>query len=209
MNKQRDFLDGKKIALEKLEKAKNNCKVDQDILPILNIINSSDKFYTSSSCYGRIVVLEIPKIGDKKNARFLGKWHRPIIYDELVSAFKNAKKGQIWILAQSPIIHLIAKTTNDADRILKVAYSCGFKHSGYKSLENKYVVEICSTERLDAPIGQDSEVFCKENYLKLLMNISNQILEKSKIKLDNFESKIKKHLSSDKSTNNSGKDERK
>ena len=161
--KERDFLENKKIALKKLEKAKNEKQVDEGIIRILDIINKTDNYYTSSSCFGRIVLLEIPRIGDKKNAKFLGKWHRKIKTEELLEALNKAEKGQLWFLAQSSIIHLSAKTIEAADKILKIAYSCGFKHSGFKTIENNIVVEICSTERLDAPVGMDKKIFCNND----------------------------------------------
>ena len=144
MSAESDFLENKKNALQKLKMARSEKKVDVGILPILDIINSSDDYYTSSSCYGRIVLLELPAIGDKKNAKFVGKWHRTVNADEVTSSLENAKTGQLWLLAQSSIIHIGAKTNEAADKILKIAYSCGFKHSGFKSIENRYVVEICS-----------------------------------------------------------------
>ena len=189
--KERDFLENKKIALKKLEKAKNEKQVDEGIIRILDIINKTDNYYTSSSCFGRIVLLEIPRIGDKKNAKFLGKWHRKIKTEELLEALNKAEKGQLWFLAQSSIIHLSAKTIEAADKILKIAYSCGFKHSGFKTIENNIVVEICGTERLDAPVGMDKKIFCNNNHLDLLVNISNEIIDKSNKKLNKFEEKLK------------------
>ena len=201
MNIERDFLDGKNTALSKLEKAKKENKVDKGIISILNMINKSDNYYTTSSCYGRIVLLEIPNIGNKKEAIFLGKWHRTINLDELTLASKYSKKGQIWLLSQSPIIHIVSKTFDDADRILKLAILCGFKNSGIKSLGKKIVVELCSTERLDVPVGLDGLLYCNNDHLELLINISNEILEKSSIKLDKLGRVLKKDLSTHKSTN--------
>ena len=191
MNLEQDFLEGKKSALKKLEKACSSGEVDSGILPILDIINRTDDYFTSSSCFGRIVVLEIPIIGDKKNANFLGKWHREVNYDELVNSIKRGNTGQIWLLSQSPVIHIISKTPESADRLLKTAVSSGFKHSGLKSFGKKNVVEICSTERLDAPIGKDGIVFCNEDHLRLLLDISNEIIKKSTQKLKRLEKSLK------------------
>ena len=124
-----------------------------------------DRYYTSSSCYGRIVLLEIPGIGDKKNAVFLGKWHRKISSDEILQSITKANKGLLWILAQSPIIHIGAKTVKAADKMLKTSISCGFKNSGIKSFEKNTIVEIVSTERLDSPVGSDGILFCNNDYL--------------------------------------------
>ena len=194
MNLEKDFLDGKKIALEKLSKAKNENKADEKILPILDIINRSDDYYTSSSCAGRIVLLEIPGIGDKKNAKFLGKWHRIIQPEEILSSMKNAKTGQLWLLAQSPILHIAAKTSVAADRMVKTAVASGFKHSGLKSIVGKIVVEICSTERLDSPIGMNGVLFCDDEYLQLLVDIANDVINKSTKKLYRFKNKIKENF---------------
>lgn len=201
MNIEKDFLDSKKSVLTKLKKAKKENKVDSGILPIINIINLSEDYYTSSSCFGRIVLLEIPSIGNKKEAKFLGKWHRTINVDELISASKKAENGQLWLLAQSPIIHIVAKTNNSADKILKIAIACGLKNSGIKSIGQKVVVEICSTERLDSPVGKDRVFFCNQEHLNLLVNISNKIMKKSTLKLQKFKEKIQKDLSTHKSTN--------
>jgi tRNA wybutosine-synthesizing protein 3 len=195
MNREKDFLDGKKNALEHLTKAIDLKQVDSGIQPILNIINNSDEYYTTSSCFGRIVLLEIPTIGNKKEAKFLGKWHRPIELNDLLIAIKNAKEGQIWVLSQSPIIHIATFSDNAAEKILKVAIACGFKNSGIKSIGKRIVIEILSTERLDAPIGKNGKVFCNNEYLYLLVKISNEIIEKSTLKLKKLEEKLRKDIS--------------
>jgi len=74
--------------------------------------------------------------------------------------------------------------------MVKAAIACGFKNSGLKSLGKKIVVEICSTERLDAPIGRDGNLFCNEEYLRLLIEIANEVFEKSNEKLTRFEKKL-------------------
>jgi tRNA wybutosine-synthesizing protein 3 len=200
MNTERNFLTGKHNAILKLKKAKEENKVDYGIQSILDIINEYNQYYTSSSCFGRIVLLEIPSIGDKKEAKFLGKWHRMIDIDDLINGSRNAKTGQIWFLSQSPIIHVVAKSNDDAEKLLKNAIACGFKNSGLKSLGKKIVVEVCSTERLDAPIGDNGIIFCKDDHLELLVKTSNEIMNKSTLKLQKLEQKLKKDLNTYKTT---------
>ena len=200
MSKEKEFLDAKEKALNSLEKAKNENKVDKGIKAILDIINKSDDYYTSSSCAGRIALIELPHLGDKKGAEFLGKWHRKIEPSEIDGAAKKAKTGMLWLLAQSPILHIGANTNDISDSLLKTAISCGFKNSGLKSTGRKIIVEICSTERLDSPIGKDGKLFCNEEYLNLLVNISNEIMDRSSLKLHRFEEKLEKYLSTLKTT---------
>lgn len=189
--KDRDFFSNKKQTLNKLEEAKKEKLVDEGIIPILDDLNKSDDYYTSSSCYGRIVLLELPEIGDKKSAVFLGRWHRKIKIDDVFSALeKSSSKGQLWFLAQSPIIHIYARTLESADLLIKKAASCGFKHSGFKSSEKNIIVEIASTERLDCPVGLDGKFYCNEDFVKLLVDISNQIFDKSVLKLEKLEKNL-------------------
>ena len=190
MNNKKEFNDGKKNALESLKKACDLKKVDDEILLLLHLINASSNYYTSSSCAGRIAVLEIPNIGNKKEAVFLGKWHRTIKPDEIISAAEKANCGLLWLLAQSPIFHIVSDTLENADIMVKAAIACGFKNSGFKSIGKKIVIEICSTERLDAPVGQDGNLFCNEEYLMLLVDICNEVIVKSKEKLHQFYSKM-------------------
>jgi tRNA wybutosine-synthesizing protein 3 len=188
----KEFLDAKDSALKSLETARTAQKVDEGILQILEIINQIEGFYTSSSCAGRIVLLEIPQIGDKRGAKFLGIWHRTIEIKELKTAATNATKGVLWLLAQAPILHIGAQTLELANMMVKTAISCGFKNSSIKSIGKKIRIEICSTERLDAPIGRDGCLFCGEEHLSLLVEISNEVMERSRKKIDRFVKKVEK-----------------
>jgi len=190
--KKKEFLDAKESALRSLQDACAEQKVDEGVLPILGLINGIEGFYTSSSCAGRIVLLEIPQIGDKRGATFLGVWHRTIEPKELKAAAVKATTGLLWLLAQAPILHIGAQTLELADRMVKTAISCGFKNSAVKSTGKKIMIEICSTERLDAPIGRDGCLFCKEEYLSLLVEISNEVIERSQKKIGRFAKKIGK-----------------
>jgi tRNA wybutosine-synthesizing protein 3 len=49
------------------------------------------------------------------------------------------------------------------------------------------VVEVLSTERLDAPVGRDGSLFCDEEYLGLLVDVANDVISKSIGKLSRFE----------------------
>jgi tRNA wybutosine-synthesizing protein 3 len=183
----KEYLDAKERALRALEAARSGQKIDEGILSILDLINNIEGFYTSSSCAGRIIILEIPHIGDKRRAKFLGIWHRPIHPEEIQTAASSATTGLLWLLAQAPILHIGVQTPELAESMIKTAISSGFKNSGVKSTGKKIVIEVASTERLDAPIGRDGILFCEEKYLFLLVEIANEVIERSRKKLEKFE----------------------
>ena len=191
---EKEFFKAKEKALKSLEKACSENKTDKQIMPILHIINNIIGCYTTSSCAGRTVLLEIPKIGDKKAAKFLGKWHGTIKISDITKASEKAEKGMIWILAQSPVIHIGCNDIIIADKLLKTAIASGFKHSGLKSSRRKIIVEVCSTERLDSPVGKDGNLFCNEEYLQLLVDISNEIFRASNIKISQFEVNLRQNF---------------
>jgi tRNA wybutosine-synthesizing protein 3 len=103
---------------------------------------------------------------------------------------KNSGKGQLWFLAQSPIIHVYAKNIESADKLVKIAVTCGFKHSSFKTNKKNIIVEIASTERIDAPVGLDGKLYCDKDYIFLIVDISNKVLEKSFLKLEKLKNKL-------------------
>jgi tRNA wybutosine-synthesizing protein 3 len=188
--KKNEFLDAKENALKSLKDACIEEEVDEGVLPLLGLLNKLEGFYTSSSCAGRIVLLEIPQIGDKHGAVFLGIWHRTIEVIELQAASTKATTGLLWLIAQAPILHIGAETLERADKMVKTAVHCGFKNSAIKSVGKKIIIEICSTERLDAPIGRDGRLFCEGIYLSLLVEISNEVIERSQKKMGRLTEKL-------------------
>jgi tRNA wybutosine-synthesizing protein 3 len=178
------FTKAKSYAMQKLQIAHDSGQVDPAILPVLDAINAHSDYFTTSSCAGRIQVFEIPKIGDKKNAHILGKWHHTITQKKLIEAVSSASTGMIWMLAQSPIIHIAAASFEKANILVKQAIRSGFKNSGIKTHGKQLFIEICSTERLDAPIGEDGKLYGSSDFITLLVKISNDIIIKSTGKLD-------------------------
>jgi len=187
---QKEYIDAKEKALKSLSKAISEEKTDKNIISLLNILNNIEKCYTSSSCAGRTVLLEIPKIGDKKRAKFLGKWHGIVYLLDIKRASECAEEGLIWILAQSPVFHIGCEDIYIADKLLKTSIASGFKNSGLKSIGRKIILEICSTERLDSPVGKDGILFCNDDYLQFLIDISNEIFKVSKAKINRFEGNL-------------------
>ncbi|RLF92142.1 hypothetical protein DRN82_00495, partial [Thermococci archaeon] len=59
----KNFERAKKEALMSLEIALRRGEVDEDIIPLLEKINSMENYFTTSSCSGRISVMEMPHFG--------------------------------------------------------------------------------------------------------------------------------------------------
>jgi len=175
----------KKRALEKLRIG----GVDEEVKGIIEKINSFEDFFTTSSCSGRIALICIPEIGAKREAEFIGKWHRPVRKGEVLEAIKikkGSEKSEIWLLSMSPILHVSCRSLEKAKALLRIAIESGFKYSSIKAISKdneKVVVELMSTERMDVPLGKDDVLFCSETHLDFILSKANFMLERGKEKL--------------------------
>jgi tRNA wybutosine-synthesizing protein 3 len=182
------FDDEKKQALERLQRS----GADGEVEELLQRINKLDDFFTTSSCSGRIVVLCLPEIGAKREAVFHGKWHRPVRKEEVLEAIGSAASsgnGDVWFIAQSPIVHVACKNLEKATALLRIALESGFKYSGIKAIakhNGKVMVEIMSTERMDVPLATDGRLMCSEAHLEFILAKSNFMLKRGKEKLERF-----------------------
>ncbi len=182
------FEEQKKRALERLRIR----GADEEVKGILEKINRRDGFFTTSSCSGRIALIWLPEIGAKQEARFIGKWHRRVRKAEVLEAMSDATphiKGEVWLIAQSPILHVACRSLEKATALLRIAIESGFKYSGIKAIakdDGKVMVELMSTERMDVPLASDDVMFCSEEYLDFILPKANFMLERGKAKLKRF-----------------------
>ena len=179
------FEEQKKKALERLRIR----GADEEVAEIIEALNRLDDFYTTSSCSGRVALICIPEIGAKREAEFIGKWHRAVTKEEVSEAIKTPKKGEIWLISQSPILHVSCRGLEKAKTLLRVAIESGFKYSGIKAISKdngKVMVEIMSTERMDVPLGKDNEIFCSDTYIAYIVQKANFMLTRGKAKLKRF-----------------------
>jgi tRNA wybutosine-synthesizing protein 3 len=176
-----------------LRKALEEDKVDHDIVPLLEKINALPDYFTTSSCSGRISVMEMSHFGDKVNSIWLGKWHREVTLEEVLGALGKHGSGQLWFLVRSPILHVAARGLEDAVKLLNLAVGLGFKYSNIKSVSHKkLMVEIRSTERMDVPLGENGELWVDEAYIERIVKIANAQVRRFKGKLKRLEEEIEK-----------------
>lgn len=180
----------KRRAMQKLEL--EGIDEDECLRGVVEIINLNENYFTTSSCAGRIALIELPEVGDKEHAKFVAKWHREVSDDELMNAMKGWK-GELWLTAQCPILHVSCRDLRSALILLEIARDCGFKKSGIISISGERVsLEICSTERADVPLGADGLLLCGENYIKFLVQRLNKLLLRSKGKMRKLSERLSK-----------------
>jgi len=146
-------------------------RVDEEIVPILAALNSSEVFVTASSCSGRIAVFAAPSPQDKKRGGIIAAWHRPVTLREFTRALADAMKTghpYVWASAQPPLLALHTCRFSCADEAADVAARHGFKYSGYRYLRRSksYYMVIRGQARIDVPFRAGSrEILSSEPQL--------------------------------------------
>ena len=184
----------KKRTLNKLNDAIKNNFVDKDVMYIVDKINEKENYYTTSSCIGRCGIMEFPKNKTPKiYSKWLGKWHHYANNDELFEAINNKSEefNSIVFIMNSPILHIASKDMECAKKLLECAYHNGLKASSIKSIhKRRIIVEIMTTNKVDAPIGIDGKIVVDDEYLKLLLKIGNEKLKLSRDGIYRFYEKL-------------------
>ena len=181
------WITRKEHFLKRLELEYKIGRVDADVKPLLDVINSFDEYYTTSSCSGRIQITLNKLPGDKHDIITVAKWHREVGVEEVLAVISELHKSAVkysWFSVQPPIFHVVAKNLEAALDILTIARHCGFKHSGIQSVKRyRVILEITGSERIEVPIFSDGVLMIELEKIPALVKIANKLLSRSKEKM--------------------------
>lgn len=129
-------------------------KVDEGIIPLLKKINKNENLITTSSCSGRIVLLEFDLNKRKQTARFYAKWHREVRAKEVKLAVSEySKKIPLWFKAEPFILHVSARDYDTAEAFMARARRAGVKRGGMQGAGKGWVaIEIQGTAWMAFPV---------------------------------------------------------
>jgi len=152
----------KALILTELEDALQQGRVDTEVVPLLEAVNSLPDLVTTSSCAGRVQLISAPTLGDKLGSEVLGKWHGEVTAEQLASAYERWDgKGTLLLMAQPLLLHVRCRDLGSAVLLRNSAQASGLKFSTIRSLkldqggapaEWGIVVECLGTERMEVPL---------------------------------------------------------
>ncbi|MFH1448564.1 MAG: hypothetical protein ABIG39_06910 [Candidatus Micrarchaeota archaeon] len=176
----------KKGKLQLLSKCKAKGEVDSRLTNILDSINTNQELVTSSSCSGRIVLLEIAE--KKGDAHFYRKWHREVGFDEVWEALRDYKgKKKLWFRCEAFIIHIFAEEIEAATSLLKLARKAGFKRGGIWGFKNDWpFLELIGTNGFSLPVF-DKKPLTSKTHCEYILKTANKTLKKNYSQLKRFE----------------------
>ncbi len=182
-----DYKDG---ALLSIEDAAHEKTVDEKIVFLLEKINALSDYYTTSSCYGRIVVAESSVDNKKREYQFLGKWHREVTFHDVDAAVNKYKRNILFFRLDPVILHVGCRSLDCASRLLKICQRTGLKRSGMYQVKPRIIVEIMGVDALSVPLGMDGRVMVGRKYLDFLISIANEKFRNNEKKIDEFAQRV-------------------
>lgn len=199
-----DFFNKEKSDfLKKKDKSKKG-SIDRDVVKLIDEINSKDDFYTSSSCAGRIVLLDM-KSSRKNECNWIFAKHDKVNFKEINDAIKkhsNDRKSnneksnnnnklnkknnyELWFKQQPLILHVACRDLESAKIFLETARKI-FRRAGIIAItERKITIEIIGSEHLETIVA-DKNFVADKFFLKVLIKYANRNFRENKKKINKF-----------------------
>ena len=180
------FIQRKIAVLSKTDKSSIR-KWDIKIKKLCDKINAIDDLYTTSSCSGRIILM-IEQ--DKKGEGLFSKvWHDKVLFNDLKKVLNEIVKTKkdIKFKIEPPIIHIACADLKKASYMLEKAKYVGFKRSSILTCDRNIILELNSSDRLEFPIIKKGKILVNDDFLKLVVKLSNEKLEKGWKKINKLE----------------------
>jgi tRNA wybutosine-synthesizing protein 3 len=169
----------KAAALARLADAVKAGEADRPALPLLRRINAKPGYFTSSSCWGRICLIDFA--GVKGVSKFAARWHRPVTFAEVRKALASARGEQIWIRAEPYILHISCRDLASARRLLDARNAAGVKRGGLFHMGGSRIqVELEGTQRMEALLKAGGKMLVDDAYLRCTVAIANNRLRENK-----------------------------
>lgn len=160
--------------------------IDEPIRQLVDIINANQFYYTTSTCSGRITLIDKPhgNSGQKKGNNFLLNRHDQVDLEHVMTAIGSFGEGDnfdtpedrcLWLKFEPFIMHIQCYDLQRARILVNIALASGCRNSGI-TLGNpdKFMVAIRSTSSMEIPIHCGSKFNLDRSYIKFLCEESNR-----------------------------------
>ncbi|XP_003921456.1 tRNA wybutosine-synthesizing protein 3 homolog isoform X2 [Saimiri boliviensis] len=145
--------------------------VDEDVVELVRFLNMQDQFFTTSSCAGRILLLDGGINGfevQKQNCCWLLVTHKPCIKDD---------------------VHSVAIDSGFRNSGITVGK------------RGKTMLAVRSTHGLEVPLSHKGKLMVTEEYIDFLLNVANQKMEENKKRIERFYNCLQHALERESMTN--------
>ncbi|XP_026169244.1 tRNA wybutosine-synthesizing protein 3 homolog [Mastacembelus armatus] len=182
------FSQWKKTCLNKLDLSKKG-SVDQDIEHVVSLINSCEEYFTTSSCSGRIILIDAATENSdvqKQNCTWLFVSHQKCTLDDLIHGLTKSI-GDAVLKFEPFVLHVQCRKLEDAQLMHSVAINSGFRNSGLTvGKTEKIMMAVRSTHGLEVPLSHEGRLLVGHEYIHFLTQIANQKMEENLRRIHRF-----------------------
>ncbi len=167
--------------------------LDLDIVDILVELFLRPKSFTTSSCSGRIVLMDSEYPWAKEETMIIFKKHGPVEPEEILEAASKPVAERLWLSVQGPIIHVETLDIEEAFTILEAARRAGFKHSGVLASTRKGIlVELRTGIRVNIPLAEPDEKLIRWESIERITRLANKALREAKKRLNRLREELRR-----------------
>ncbi|XP_037386897.1 tRNA wybutosine-synthesizing protein 3 homolog isoform X2 [Pygocentrus nattereri] len=169
MEGENTFKQWKKQSLNRLDLSKKG-SIDRDVANIVSFINSSEHHFTTSSCSGRIILIDG------------------------VAALQKSS-GDAVFKFEPCVLHVQCRQLEDAQLLHSVAINSGFRNSGVTiGKKGKIIMAVRSTHCLEVPLSHKGQVLVSEEYIDFLVGVANSKMDENLKRIERFYNCLKSAL---------------
>lgn len=157
--------------------------IDEEVISILNILNSHKDYLSTSSCSGRIVLWMNRIINEQDNSsshegcgNVEGKWlfvthqiekdlyhllkthvekgFNILSYEANIDSNMATQIGLVYLKVEPLILHIESGSAKSGQKLIQVALKSGYRNSGMTLTEKRCIVAVRSTLKLDVPVAR-------------------------------------------------------
>eukprot|EP01116_Phalansterium_solitarium_P010444 TRINITY_DN25207_c0_g1_i1.p1 TRINITY_DN25207_c0_g1~~TRINITY_DN25207_c0_g1_i1.p1 ORF type:complete len:210 (-),score=48.12 TRINITY_DN25207_c0_g1_i1:83-712(-) len=162
---------------------------DVHILKFLDTFNAKTDFFTTSSCSGRLIVVQtLPGKGYHTDWLFVS--HElvenadPVL--EAINSRQTAPGAEVWYKMEPPILAICARSVECAQQLMDVARGAGIKRASITGTKGRVMVVIMDTQRMETLVARDGRLLLSDEYVREITAVANDKLQKSWDKIERF-----------------------
>ncbi len=130
----------------------------------------------------------------KRGNLFKKVYHELISFEQLkkdLDEILKCKDKKIKFKLESCALHVACRDLKNAQNLYDKAKLSGWKKSGIIASNNRFIVELTSTDKLEFPIIQNGKILVNDKFLKIIFKEANRKLKRGWGRIDNFENILK------------------
>ncbi|XP_038154702.1 tRNA wybutosine-synthesizing protein 3 homolog [Cyprinodon tularosa] len=174
--------------------------VDEDIRSVVSLLNGCEQFFTTSSCSGRIIVIDGAACsGDvhKQDCVWLLVSHQKCSSEDVMCALSRSSRDAV-LKFEPFVLHVRCRRLEDAQLVHSAAVNSGFRNSGITvGRTGKIISAVRSTHGLEVPLSHEGRLLVDDDYIRFLTQTANQKMEENLRRIQRFYQNLQSALSAE------------